>query len=123
MKKLAVVSDLQCGSLFGMLPQDFITSEGVPKLQNTGQKYLWECWLDFSDRLREFKPDALIVNGDLVDGRQQAQKGTELSLPLLFDQIRAAEQCLKVLKKKCPTMKWYFVQGTEYHVGKAAEHE
>jgi hypothetical protein len=44
MKRIAVVSDLQCGSIFGMLPPDFMTGEGVPKLQNPGQRYLWECW-------------------------------------------------------------------------------
>jgi hypothetical protein len=123
MKRLAVVSDLQCGSIFGILPANFVTSEGIPKLQNAGQQYLWECWLDFADRLKEFKPDAIIVNGDLIDGPQRKQDGTELSLPLLFDQTEAAEQCLRVLKKKCPSMKWYFVQGTEYHVGRAAQHE
>lgn len=123
MRRIAVVSDLQCGSLFGMLPPEFITSEGVPKLQNAGQKYLWECWIDFADRLKEFKPEILIVNGDLIDGPQQAQQGTELSLPLLFDQTEAAERCLRVLQKRCPSMKWYFVQGTEYHVGKCAQHE
>ena len=123
MKKLAVVSDLQCGSIFGMLPPDFLTSEGIPKLQNVGQRYLWECWIDFADRLKEFSPDAIVVNGDLIDGTQHAQKGTEFSLPLLFDQTESAERCLSVLKKRCPDMKWYFVQGTEYHVGKAAQHE
>lgn len=123
MKRIAVVSDLQCGSLFGMLPPNFMTSEGVRKLQNPGQQYLWRCWMDFADRLAEFKPHALIFNGDAVDGRQEAQRGTELSLPLIFDQTQAAVQCLQVLKKKAPGMKWYFTQGTEYHVGKAAEHE
>ncbi len=123
MKKLAVVSDLQCGSIFGMLPPNFITSEGIPKLQNAGQKYLWECWIDYADRLKEFKPDAIIVNGDLIDGPQRKQESTELSLPLLFDQTEAAEMCLRVLQKRRPDMKWYFVQGTEYHVGRAAMHE
>jgi hypothetical protein len=123
MKRIAVVSDLQCGSVFGMLPKGFITSEGIPKIQNAGQEYLWDCWIDFGERLREFRPDAVIVNGDLIDGQQEAQRGTELSLPLIFDQTQAAIQCLKLLKKKWTSAKWYFVQGTEYHVGKAAMHE
>src|SRR5579872_4596342 len=123
MKKIAVVSDLQCGSLFGMLPPDFITSEGIPKLQNAGQKYLWECRLDFRDRLKEFKPDAIIANGDMNDGRQRKQEGSELSLNLIADQIRASVDCLKVLKKAAPSAKWYFTRGTGYHTGTAGEAE
>ena len=123
MKRLAVISDLQCGSIFGMLPPGFITSEGIPKLQNAGQKYLWECWIDFNDRLKEFKPDAIIMNGDANDGNQRKQEGTELSLNLLVDQIRAAVTCLTVTKKRAPNAKWYFTRGTAYHVGQAGQYE
>lgn len=123
MKKICVVSDLQCGSLFGMLPPEFITSEGVWKPQNVGQQYLWDCWVDFCNRAEKYNPDALILNGDLIDGRQRAQDGTELSLNLIFDQTRAAVHCLNLLKKKCRNAKIYCTQGTEYHVGKAAEFE
>ena len=106
-----------------MLPPNFITSEGIPKLQNVGQKFLWDCFLDFSDRIKAFDPHIIVANGDLVDGPQRKQNGSELSLPLLFDQTEAADQCLRVLKKKCPRAKWYFTQGTAYHVGHGAEHE
>ena len=123
MKRLAVVSDLQAGSIYGMLPPNFITAEGIPKLQNAGQIYLWECWIDFSERLKEFKPDAIIMNGDAIDGRQRKQEATELSLNLVSDQVRAAIDCLKVLKKKAPSAKWYFTRGTAYHVGQAGQDE
>lgn len=123
MKKIAVVSDTQCGSIFGMLPPEFITSEGVPKSQNAGQKYLWECWEDCTDVIGQYSPDAIIFNGDAVDGMQRKQEGTELSLPLLLDQEKAAISTLRVLKRKCSKAKWYFVQGTEYHVGRCALHE
>lgn len=123
MKRLAVVSDLQCGSIFGMLPPEFITAEGIPKIQNAGQVYLWECWLDFGQRLKEFKPDAIIFNGDANDGRQRKNEGVELSLNLISDQIRAAVHCLKVLKKAAPNAKWYFTRGTAYHVGQAGQDE
>jgi hypothetical protein len=122
-KRIAVVSDLQCGSIFGMLPVDFITAEGIPKLQNPGQKYLWECWIDFADRLKEFKPDAIIFNGDANDGRQRKQEGSELSLNLVADQIRAAVDCLQILKRRAPNAKWYFTRGTAYHTGTAGEAE
>jgi hypothetical protein len=37
--------------------------------------------------------------------------------------VQAAVRCLKVLKKKAPSAKWYFTRGTAYHVGNAGEHE
>jgi hypothetical protein len=116
MKKLAVVSDLHCGSFYGLLPHDFITFEGVPKLQNIGQKYLWECWLDFVTRVEAFAPDAVIVNGDCVDGMQRKSHGAELSLSSWKDQRGACIQTLKVLRSVTRKAKWYFTQGTPYHV-------
>jgi len=52
---------------------------------------------------------------------QQAQRGNELNLPILFDQRDAAIQCLRPLAILAP---FYFVQGTEYYgdwAGDAAE--
>lgn len=123
MKKIAVVSDLQCGSAFGMLPPDFVSGAGAPVSQNSGQRYLWSCWDDYCGVVEEFKPDIILSNGDLIDGPQRKQEGSELCLNLLHDQERAAIQCLKVLKSAAPKAKWYFTQGTEYHVGRAALHE
>lgn len=122
-KRIAVVSDLQCGSIFGMLPPNFLTSEGIPKIQNAGQKYLWECWIDFCERAGRFDPDAIIANGDMNDGRQRKSEGVELSLNLIADQVNAAVRCLRVLKKRCPRAKWYFTRGTAYHVGHAGQDE
>src|SRR6266446_4517300 len=34
------------GSVYGLLPPDFVGSDGSEKPQNEGQKYLWECWQD-----------------------------------------------------------------------------
>lgn len=115
-KTLLVLSDLHCGSIFGMMPPNFETSDGAPKSQNAGQEYLWSCWLHMLDYAKELEPDAIILNGDLIDGLQHAQRGTELSLPLLFDQRGAAIDCLRPLSVLAPM---YFVQGTEYHDCKA----
>lgn len=117
MKKGVVVSDLHAGSIYGILPPNFDTFEGVPRTQNAGQKYLWECWLDFSKRARAFKPDFVIVNGDCVDGSQYRNDGSELSLLDWRDQRLAATEALKVLKAHTGAAKWYFTQGTPYHVG------
>jgi len=118
MKRGIIISDLHAGSIYGMLPPDFKTFEDVEKPQNTGQKYLWECWLDFCDRAEKSNPDFVIVNGDCVDGPQRKNQGSELSLISPDDQSEACIRTLKVLKSKVRAgCKWYFTQGTPYHVG------
>lgn len=111
-KRVLVVSDIHCGSIFGMMPPNFETSDGAPKSQNAGQKHLWDCWNHMLDAAKAAKLDAIVVNGDVIDGPQPAQKGTELSLALLFDQRGAAIETLRPLSVLAPM---YFVKGTEYH--------
>lgn len=126
MKRGVVVSDIHSGSIYGMLPPGFQTFDGVPKGQNIGQQYLWECWEDFCQRVSRFKPDFCIANGDIVDGPQRKNDGSELTLHSPSDQVGAAVEILKRLRKATgPECKWYFTQGTPYHVGHwgAAEEE
>jgi len=113
-----VVSDLHGGSIYGMQPPNFLTYQRIPVNSNPGQEYLWECWLDFSKRAKRFDPEFVIVNGDCVDGPQKKNHGSEISLPDPKDQALAAIETLKVLKRSVSRhAKWYFTQGTPYHVG------
>lgn len=123
MKKGIVVSDIHAGSIYGMLPPSFITFEGVEKVQNKGQKYLWECWLHFCTWAKTQKPDFVIINGDVIDGPQRKNHGAELSLPAPQDQGDAAIQTLRVLREAVGPTKWFFTQGTPYHVGDFGGHE
>jgi hypothetical protein len=121
-KRIGVVSDLHCGSIFGMMPPHFMASDGRECKQNPGQAYLWECWEDAAKHMGKF--DALIVNGDVVDGCQFRQGGMEFCLPMREDQAAAAEHCLRYLWKKIGKPRLYFIQGTEYHdarVGREVE--
>lgn len=120
-KRIGIVSDLHCGSIFGLLPPGFITSDGHEAKPNAGQEYLWKCWKDSAENIGPL--DALIVNGDAIDGCQQAQRGTELCLPMLEDQAEAAYQAIKFFREKCEHPKIYVVAGTEYHSQKAAREE
>ncbi len=119
MKRILVLSDLHCGSIYGMHPPKFLASDdrGVP--QNPGQAYLWRCWKDLAARVKRMRIHAVVVNGDVIDGYQRAQRGTELNLPMIADQAAAAEEVLKVMKKATGKAVWYFTQGTEYHDSKA----
>jgi hypothetical protein len=124
MKRGVVISDTHDGSIYGMLPPGFTTFDGVEKHQNVGQKYLWECWLDFCARVKAWKPDFCIANGDLIDGPQRKNFGSELTLHAPKDQCRSSIETLKYLRKATgPECKWYFTQGTPYHVGHWGEAE
>jgi hypothetical protein len=123
MKRGIVVSDIHSGSVYGMQPPKFMTFSGVTVEQNVGQQFLWQCWLDFAKRVKEFKPNFVIVNGDVVDGPQRKNQGAELALIAPGDQVRAAIEVLDVLWKAAPKAKFYFTQGTPYHVGEWGDHE
>jgi predicted MPP superfamily phosphohydrolase len=114
--RVVLVSDLHCGSIFGLLPDKFKQSDDSIKALNPGQRFLLEVWEHALLMISKIKPNVIIVNGDVIDGLQQAQRGSELALPLIFDQRGAAIELLKPLVKYAPI---YFVQGTEYHDSKA----
>lgn len=125
MKTIVVVSDLHCGSVFGLQPPPEMLelSDDRSVNLNAGQKYLWECWKDFCDRMGKLKPDVVIFNGDMIDGEGRKNRGVECSLPMLADQCEAARVCIEYLLKKCGKPPIYFTAGTEYHVGAAAREE
>ena len=113
---ILVVSDLHCGSIYGMLPPDFATQDGAPKLPNAGQRYLWECWLDLAKRVASLPILAVVVNGDSIDGEERRSRGAELCLPLLADQSECAAVCLRELKRHLQSKPPFFViRGTPYH--------
>lgn len=123
-RRLVFLSDTHLGSASGLLPPSFETSEGIIQPQNAGQQYLWDCWLNFCSRVKQFQPDAVIVDGDVVEGVQPKDGGAGLSLRMMVDQKRAAKSTLDFVKatvsEEC---RWYFCQGTKYHVGESGEAE
>jgi hypothetical protein len=115
-KAVLAVSDLHAGSIHGMMPPGFVTSDGAPKPQNAGQKFLWQCWLDLEQRVSELPIVGVYVNGDAIEGEEHRARGAELSLPLLADQSECAAICLRHLlasiKSKPPV---FVIRGTPYH--------
>jgi hypothetical protein len=123
---ILILNDLHAGSVFGMLPPDFQTSDSGTRGQNSGQKYLWDCWTNLAGIVSQAKLDAIVINGDAIDGPQVKSRGQECALTDLNDQQRAAIKTLKVMTNAInagPSGKipLYFVQGTEYHDGRGAE--
>ena len=125
-RNILVVGDIHIGSIYGLLPPDFVSSDGAKKPQNEGQKYLWECWQDMKRRAARFAIHSVVVNGDLIEGKQVKQKAAELTLIAPNDQESAAVFVMRDLrnwleKNTGREVPFYFVQGTEYHEGRGAE--
>jgi hypothetical protein len=123
---MLVIGDIHVGSMYGMLPPDFISTDGSEKPQNPAQRYLWECWVDMKQKAAKFAIDSVIVNGDVIEGKQAKQKASELTLVAPNDQESAAVFLLRDLrnwleKNTGREVPFYIVQGTEYHEGRGAE--
>jgi hypothetical protein len=117
--RIGVVSDLHCGSIFGLLPPDFRSANEAVIKQNPGQAYLWECWLHAAKWMGAV--DALVINGDIIDGPQPAQRAKECCLTMMQDQGRAAKETVDPLIKETKPNKIYVIQGSEYHDDKSGE--
>jgi hypothetical protein len=97
------------------MPPGFVGSDDREVLLNDGQKYLWECWLHLCNEVSKVKIDAVVHNGDMVDGKQEIQRGTELCIAINGDQAEAAEVAMRKLMKHAGNPTLYCIQGTEYH--------
>lgn len=126
MKTILVVSDLHCGSVYGLLPPpNLLTLSDDRTINlNPGQKHLWDCWSSLCEYANEINPSVIVINGDAIDGGAPKDRGSELCLPMLADQAEAARVCLDTLIKSCDTEPAIFMTaGTAYHVGVAAREE
>lgn len=112
---ILVVGDTHVGSLYGILPDKFIGSDDREVTLNPGQRHLWNCWDHLCGEVSKIKIDAIVHNGDMVDGHQRAQGGTELSLPIWADQTEAAIILMRKLLSAAGKPAFYQIQGTEYH--------
>ena len=121
-KDILVLSDIHSGSIFGLWPTHYEMTDGTTRSLTSGQAHLWKCWIHLSEWLGKAQADgqanlvAVVLNGDLIDGRQQAQEAMEAMTTNPVDQARAfrvsLEAFLAPLEKR-PSL--YVIQGTEYH--------
>jgi hypothetical protein len=118
---------MHVGSAYGLLPEGFVGSTGVELNLNLGQQYLWECWKHFI-RDVPLKIDALVVNGDAIDGQNVKEKGRFLSETDPEFQARGAAILLQpLLQRVVPgedgRQHIYVSRGSRYHTGDGASDE
>jgi hypothetical protein len=123
-KFVLVVSDMHVGSAYGLLPYGFVGSTGVELNLNIGQEYLWECWKHFIQDV-PLRVDALIVNGDAIDGQNVKEQGRHLcEVDPEFQAEGAAILLQPLLQRVTPGESGirhiYVGRGSRYHSGSGA---
>ena len=110
-KKLIVVSDLHCGHSAGLTPPKF----QCPEKTRRGRLQR-EMWSKFVKATKKYGPfDAVICNGDAIDGKGTRSGGTELITTDRGEQVDIAVSCLSHLTgAKTSVLLTY---GTPYHTG------
>jgi hypothetical protein len=113
MKRVVAMGDTHCGHLVGLTHPSLDVqhnSEEYAEIDRARRAY-WE-W--YADEIAKLHPiDALIFNGDAVDGKGTKSGGTELIAADRTKQVEMAVAAVEETKAKAK----YFSYGTGYHVG------
>lgn len=109
-KKILFLSDLHCGAKSGLTPPEYFVNNYDRKWREIQE----ESWEFFSETINNIGyVDAVVVNGDAIDGKGSKSGGTELITTDLFKQVDITKRCLEEVVSN----KYYFTYGTRYHVG------
>lgn len=121
----AWVGDLHCGSTVALCPPEIPLDDGGTYTASKHQRWLWECWLDYWQKVDE-KRKALNAklyvgfNGDLVDGNHhgtvQIVTGNPNAQHVIFN------ACIKPVNALKPDA-YFFTRGTSAHAGKSGSSE
>lgn len=113
MKTGLILSDMHCGSYYGIMPDsiniiDPRTHEPLTFKANSAQRDMFKLWKEMCETV---KPDFVLVNGDVADGPQRKSMGQTTITNNLKDQCEIAIKLLKMID--CDT--FYFTLGSGYH--------
>jgi len=103
MKTMLAIGDLHVGNEGAVMPEDFMSESENPAKRrrhfpNKIQRILLDKWYDMVDKYQ--RCDILLLNGDIVDGKNYKDTGmgcwtTDTSL-----QVEAAKQLIKLIKPR-----------------------
>ena len=119
-KRVVVISDLHCGHVVGLTHPDFNPSypRGSERFKLAVRRR--ELYKLYKDTLDELKPiDALIVNGDAIDGKGDRSGGTEV---LTTDRDEQVDMAVVAIKE-AEADRIFMSYGTGYHTGKEEDWE
>lgn len=113
MKTVIALGDMHCGHVAGLTHPDWQTNSKfqIGKMQR-------DAWDIYKKTVSKYKkPDLLIANGDLIDGKGNKSSGTELITSDMFEQVEMAYEALKIWNAK----RIIITYGTAYHVSPDGE--
>lgn len=114
-KKILVVSDTHGGHMCSLTPPEFWVNERSNKEFYSIQRESWE-W--FSDKVKSIgKVDAVVANGDLIEGKGYRSGATEMITTDLIKQTEIAIRLLEEIKFD----KFYCTTGTASHTSEFGE--
>lgn len=121
MKRLVVINDTHCGHFGGLTPPAWQLKRREPTLVrqrfSEWERKTWDWFGEAIERSRPF--DALVWNGDIIDGIGERSGGTELLMTDRIDQLDIAEDIYRFINPPAAN----FIYGTPYHVGKGEDWE
>lgn len=123
---IAVTSDLHCGGTTALCPNGIPLDDGGTYLPSKAQKWLWQSWNSYWDRVEEVrkahKGSKLyeVFNGDLIDGAHHHT--TQIVSENPNPQAAILNAAMGVPLSLKPN-KMFIVRGTEAHVGHSASAE
>ncbi len=110
--KILVISDLHVGSIYALWHPDS-EIKGTRWNLNVLQNALWKAWNEMLETINKKRFDAIVVNGDVIDGIQQKSRGIPCITTDISEQAEGAICLLKDLRKLTDHM--FLIRGTEYH--------
>lgn len=120
---IAIVSDVHAGSTVAVCPPKIEMDDGGEYVASKVQRWLWQEWLAFWDKVRDVSRGAdlyTVVNGDLTEGFHHGT--TQILTANPTAQSRVVDACMGPILETNPA-KMFFVRGTAAHVGKSAAYE
>lgn len=114
-KRVFVGSDTHCGAYAGLTHPDYFFVPADTKIAQTQQT----CWDFFSEKADKYKPyDIVILNGDIVTGKNPKSGGRQIMTHSMKDQCKIAVKVIEYLD--CPKVR--ITRGTPYHVAPGGDH-
>lgn len=120
MKKYGLFcGDFHCGHLIGLTPQKFQVKsyDASSTKRNKWRKIQEELWLNFEDILKRMPPlDFAVINGDMIEGKNERAGGTEVITTSMEEQSDMAVYVIwKIQEHLKPKGKIIATYGTPYH--------
>lgn len=122
---IGVVSDIHAGGTTALCPPRIALDDGGAYEASKAQRWLWQSWLDFWDRVtqvqRQHKAELYTVfNGDIVDGDHH---NTSQILSRNPNAQAAVVNAAMAVPLGLKPDRIFIVRGTEAHVGQSASAE